>query len=273
MAVDQHVRLTHTSLLGFYRWCCIWSLLPVIVWVPILNVSRVFRPQLQIPSPHFPHVLSAALPRHGLLFPISPRFLSKKSLFPCFPYWFQCHHHLHPSTLTVILPLSLLLCLRSLSFLGWCWSNFRSNFIFVTFCTFFSFLRSKILLNWYFLISRLRLLIKIALFPPFFPTSRHDFLLYKTEKLPRSKHHQKLNLHKALLLQQSSIAGLKYISWDFFQRALLFSKCSKSAKWVQNLQKYLDAKNENFSVEHVWTLIFLFLCIYLCVHIYVYVKI
>lgn len=154
---------------ALYPWSLCESLIP--------KISRVPRPQRQIPSPPFHHFLASTLLSHDLLFPITPCFFARKSLFPYSLCWFQCHHHLHPSILTVLLPSGLLLCLLSLSYLGWCWSNLRSNFIFVTFCTFFSFLRSEILPNWYFLIRRLRLLTKIPLFPPFFPTSRHDFLL------------------------------------------------------------------------------------------------
>lgn len=160
--------------IAFYRWFCAWSLPLVTVWVPCTeHLLQGSQAAAAHPVSYFPSPSICYLPSRSPLFPIAPQFFSKKSLFPYSLYWFQCHRLPHPSSLTVPLPLDLLVCLLGLSYLGWCWSNFRSNFIFVTFCMFCCFLRSEILLNWCFLIRKLRLLIKILLFP----TSRHDFLL------------------------------------------------------------------------------------------------
>lgn len=81
LAADQHVKLTHTLLLGFTPGLFSQLLCESL----ILNLSRISRLQVQIPSA-FHHLLLATFSSCGPLIPIAPHFFSKN--FPI-PYWFQ----------------------------------------------------------------------------------------------------------------------------------------------------------------------------------------
>lgn len=137
VAVDQHVRLTHILLLDFTSGVSSQLLYKSLT----LNLSRVSRLQVQVPSAfhHFFWLLSPAVVPSP---PSLPFFFPTTSLFPCTG---SSHHLFHHSSLLLS---GLLFCLPSLSYLWWYWSNFWSNFVFVTFCTFLSVLRSGVLMNW-----------------------------------------------------------------------------------------------------------------------------
>lgn len=99
LAADQHVRLTHTLLLGFTPGLSSQLLCESLT----LNLSRISRLQVQIPSA-FHHLLLATFSSCGSLTPLAPHFLSKNVPIPCSG---SSHPLFHPSSL---LPSGLLYC-------------------------------------------------------------------------------------------------------------------------------------------------------------------
>lgn len=174
---------------------------------------------------HFFHLLCAALFSHHFSVLLQKVF---SSLIVC------TGPHPHPSSRAVLMPSDLLLCFLTLSYWGWCWSNFGGNFNLETFCTFSSFLKSEILQNWYLLIRRFRLLVKIPPFPIVFFFQPADITFcFKTL---RNFHDQNMaGAESSRKLSCSNKAG--WPGWKifprFFFRHLLIStqirKCSESS--------------------------------------------
>lgn len=138
-------------------------------------------------------------------------------------------HCIYPSVTTFPIPLySLFSCeilqkrfafmSPDIKLLGWCWSNFRGNFILVTLCTFLSFLRNDILLN--FFSQGLDFCLRSLIFALSFQPADITFCFKTLRHFPDKKDNWNWNLHQALLLLQSRVARPKYISQNFFQQAL-----------------------------------------------------
>jgi len=205
---------------------CPWSLPWVRCESLVLNFSTgVPRPQLQIPS--FFHLLCAALFSHHFSVLLQKVF---SSLIVCT----GPHSHPHPSSRAVLMPSDLLLCFLTLSYWGWCWSNFGGNFNLETFCTFSSFLKSEILQNWYLLIRRFSLLVKIPPFPIVFFFQPADITFcFKTL---RNFHDQNMagaeSSRKLSCSNKAGWPGWKIFHRFFFHHLLISTqirKCSESS--------------------------------------------